>query len=222
MKNANHLRYKKNSIPIWTKRIIISWAACLSVGGIIGSGITATAFHSASINKETASEPNEAYNSKAIVRDLSIVWNNSDFVPIDCALPKELQEYTYYMSNDYVDYSFVLGLMYCESGFQTDCISETEDCGLMQINKLNCDWLSEQLQISDITDPYQNIRAGLYILRQLFEKYDDPAKVAMAYNMGEYGASVLWEQGIYETSYSEKVLAMAEEYREQLENNIKK
>ena len=44
----------------------------------------------------------------------------------------------------------------------------------------------------------------------------------MAYNMGEYGASVLWEQGIYETSYSKKVLAKADEYKEQLENSIKK
>ena len=42
--------------------------------------------------------------------------------------------------------------------------------------------------------------------RQQFEKYDDPHRVLMAYNMGEYGASVLWEQGVFESNYSRKVL----------------
>ena len=53
------------------------------------------------------------------------------------------------------------------------------------------------------------------ILRGLFEKYEDPALVCMAYNLGEYGASVLWDKGIYETSYSRNVLSVADEYEAQ-------
>ena len=82
----------------------------------------------------------------------------------------------------------------------------------MQINECNHAELSDKLGITDFTEPYQNIRAGMYILRRLFEKYDEPALVCTAYNMGEYGASVLWEKGIYETAYSQKVLAKADEY----------
>ena len=39
--------------------------------------------------------------------------------------------------------------------------------------------------------------------------------VCMAYNLGEYGASVLWDKGIYETSYSRNVLSVADEYEAQ-------
>ena len=37
----------------------------------------------------------------------------------------------------------------------------------------------------------------------------------MAYNMGEYGASTLWDKGVYETNYSIKVLTKADEYEAQ-------
>lgn len=55
-------------------------------------------------------------------------------------------------------------------------------------------------------------RAGLYILRGLFEKYNDSSKVVMAYKMGEYGASVLWDKGVYETTASQRVLAQADKF----------
>ena len=102
--------------------------------------------------------------------------------------------------------------MYAESSFRTDVVSDTDDYGLMQINSVNHEKLTENLGITDFTDPYQNIRAGVYILRGLFEKYDDAAKVLMAYNMGDYGASVLWDKGVYSTTYTNKVLAKADEY----------
>lgn len=54
------------------------------------------------------------------------------------------------------------------------------------------------------TDPYQNIRAGVFVLRKLFERYQDTNMVLMAYNMGEDGADRLWEKGIYSTDYTER------------------
>lgn len=99
----------------------------------------------------------------------------------------------------------------------SDCRHCCLCCEYYEINKCNHTELKEALGITDFTEPYQNIRAGLYILRRLFEKYDEPAMVCMAYNMGEYGASVLWDNGVYETSYSQKVLAKAEEYAAQRE-----
>lgn len=226
-RKAYKLGYKKKSIPIWAKRIFISWLICLIIGGAVGSGITTIILRSRGttpINEETAAEPYGTRDGRVFTNEMSMDWGGEfEFVPLKCALPEELQEFTYYLSSGYyIDYSYVMGLMFCESSFRTDCVSGTNDYGLMQINKKNHEWLSKQLGLDDISDPYQNIRAGLFILRQLFEKYDDPAKVTMAYNMGEYGASQLWKQGVYETSYSKKVLAKADEYKAQLENNVKK
>lgn len=148
------------------------------------------------------------------------ITTNADpeFIPLECELSEELQEYTYYLCQDYkVDFYFVMGLMFTESAFVTDSVSDTDDYGLMQINTCNAADLSDKLEISDLLEPYQNIQAGVYILKGLFEKYDDKAIVCMAYNMGEYGASQLWNSGIYSTMYSEKVLSKAEEYSLQTE-----
>lgn len=82
--------------------------------------------------------------------------------------------------------------------------------------------LEAAIGVTDMYDPYQNIRAGLFMLRELFEKYDDPRKVLMAYNMGEYGASVLWEQGVFDTTFTRRVLTTADKYEAEIENNIKK
>ena len=53
-------------------------------------------------------------------------------------------------------------------------------------------------------------------MRGLFEKYDDPAKVLMAYNLGETGAKNLWDRGIYNTSYTDKILNYANKFQEEL------
>ncbi|MDR2775954.1 MAG: AAA family ATPase, partial [Tannerella sp.] len=90
--------------------------------------------------------------------------------------------------------------------------SLTVSLGVAEPDKLTASLASvmtEAIGVDDFLDPTQNIRAGLYILRGLFEKYDDPAKVLMAYNLGESGAKRLWEQGVFETSYTKNILTYA-------------
>ena len=106
-----------------------------------------------------------------------------------------------------------MGLIQTESTFNSDIVSSTNDYGLMQINTVNHGWLQEKLGIKDFLDPYQNTRSGIYILRNLFEKYEDPAKVLMAYNLGETGAKKLWDKGIYETDYTRKVFNNIEQFK---------
>lgn len=194
--------------------------AAFIVGGVIG-GIIVGAKMSISRNAETdgkevqarSSVPYGTRDGKTLTPEGALIIESTDFVPLDCELPAELQEYTYYLCEAYyIDFDFVMALMYAESSFRTDVVSDTDDYGLMQINSVNHEKLSENLGITDFTDPYQNIRAGVYILRGLFEKYDDAAKVLMAYNMGDYGASVLWDKGVYSTTYTNKILAKADEY----------
>ena len=57
----------------------------------------------------------------------------------------------------------------------------------------------------------------MFILRKLFEKYETPAKVLMAYNMGEGGASYLWRQGIFEINYSKSVFQYQQKFNEEIE-----
>ena len=187
------------------------------VGGLI-AGIAVSSHAQGSTEAANAALSSERYGTrdgKQLTEEGVLILESSDFKPLDCALSPELQEYTYYLCEAYyLDFDFVMGMMYTESSFRTDIISSTNDYGLMQINACNHEMLRNKLGITDFTDAYQNIRAGVYILRGLFEKYDDAARVCMAYNMGDYGASVLWDKGIYNTTYSNKVLAKANEYAE--------
>ena len=143
-----------------------------------------------------------------------LIQDEAGFTPLDCELSEELQEFTYYMCRAYyIDFDFAMALMLSESSFNADAVSQDgHDFGLMQIRDCNNDWLKEELGVTDMLNPYENIRAGLYILRGLFEKYNDSSKVVMAYKMGEYGASVLWDKGVYETTASQRVLAQADKF----------
>ena len=214
---------KKNARRKAERSLLLFIICIFLIGAIIGSGVVVVA-HAIS-GKSTAeadtqaTEPYGTRDGRYITENGGITFDyelGSEFEPLECALPVELQEFTYYLCEAYyIDFEFAMALMYTESSFRADVVSGTNDYGLMQINKCNHEELSSALGITDFNEPYQNIRAGLYILRRLFEKYDEPALVCMAYNMGEYGASTLWDKGVYETSYSRKVLAKADEYEAQ-------
>jgi len=153
--------------------------------------------------------------------EMSLAWGgNEKFVPFDCPLDENTQLFIYYLSKGYyIDFPLVMGMIQKESTFQPSIVSATNDYGLMQINIIHLGWLQEQFGITNLLDPTQNVRAGLYILRSLFEKYEDPAKVLMAYNMGESGAKALWDVGIYETEYTKSVFAYADVFENQLLEN---
>ena len=138
------------------------------------------------------------------------------FIPyFDIPLSKELQTYTYDVCEFYEIpeyYELALALMEHESMFVATAIGPTDDYGLMQINKMNHEWLRETLGIKDILNPYENISAGIYILSGYLRKYDDPTQALMCYNMGERGAQRCWTNGIYRTDYSDRILAIYREY----------
>lgn len=148
--------------------------------------------------------------------DLEI--GNLDFKPLHCTMPEEQQEFTYYLCVGYgIDFTLVMALIQTGSDFDPAVISKTNDYGYMQINQINHQWLTDTLGITDFTDPYENIRAGVFMLRKLFERYEKTNMVLMAYNLGENGAARLWGKGIYSTDYTEKVLICQRRFNEQLE-----
>lgn len=176
-------------------------------------------------------EPIEAVDVPQVTTEPTITaepfnWSSAaelGYIPLDVPLDADIQEFIYCLSYDYsIDFPFVMAVIEHESTFKSGVISKTNDYGLMQINIGNHEWLSKTLGIADFTDPYENVRAGLYILKNLFEKYDDPTMVLMAYNMGETGASKLWNNGIYSTTYSQEILAQAELYTQEIERTVEK
>jgi hypothetical protein len=194
------------------KRIIISWMVFILVGFVIGCGVGVLIAH---ISKDKT-----IYGTAADFKEVEMTkeWDAElGFVPLDVPMDEEMQEFIYCLSyaND-IEFPFVMALITQESYFASDIISGTNDYGLMQINTVNHEMLTETLGVSDFLDPYQNTRSGIFILSKLFEKYEDPVKVLMAYNMGETGARRLWNKDVHETKYSNKIMKTAAEYTQQI------
>lgn len=166
-------------------------------------------------------EPDHTPAKELLYEDLEVEAEPEQTAPIyDISLSAELQEYTYNRCEELglvapgVDYPTVLALMSKESGYTAEAVSGTGDYGIMQINTVNHGWLREELGITDFLDAEQSIDAGTEMLARLSEKYGDPHKVLMAYNMGEGGAAKLWAQGITSSEYSRDIMALRAEILE--------
>ena len=229
------MNYSKNlRKAAMAKRIIVSWVIVavvfFLVGGLSGyvlkTHITAKDREKEEIHTSEQSSTETlvygAYDERCSTEEISLDWGvgDLDFKPLDCKMPEEQQEFVYYLCSGYnLDFTLVMALIQHESSFDPNVISNTNDYGYMQINAINHDWLTETIGVTDYTDPYQNIRAGVFVLRKLFERYQDTDMVLMAYNMGENGASRLWEKGIFETDYTQSILTIQEQFNDQLEGD---
>lgn len=203
------------------KRIIISWLVVAVFFTALGFGVSAICV----LGKKGETKPEKEVlifgtpNEKSIESNsLEFSLKSEEFKEANVPLDQELQEFTFYLCMGYhVDYSLVLAVMQVESNFRTDVVSSAGAIGLMQINEINRDFLNEQFGEVNLYNPLDNIKCGVYILRTLFEKYETPQKVLMAYNLGETGASRLWEQGVFEINYSKSVLQIQREVNAELE-----
>ncbi|MDF1495021.1 transglycosylase SLT domain-containing protein [Caproiciproducens sp. CPB-2] len=100
----------------------------------------------------------------------------------------------------------VIALIGVESHYNSKSISKTNDYGLMQINICHRESLERDLQVTDLLDSKQNIKAGVHMLSWIVNKYSNMNQALMVYNNGEAGAQKLWKQGVYSTPYSRKVI----------------
>jgi soluble lytic murein transglycosylase-like protein len=124
----------------------------------------------------------------------------------DCPLSEELQDYIRTLCKEKdVPMDLVIAQIQVESNFRADCVSDTNDYGLMQINKINHGWLKEKYGITDFLDPYQNVLCGINILSGHLRNCGNLEKALMSYNMGTVGADNLWKQGIRTTKYVQKI-----------------
>lgn len=129
--------------------------------------------------------------------DIPLDLNIQDYVMDEC-------------SKRNINPELALAVMSVESDFQYDVISNTNDYGIMQINIVNHQELKETLGINDFLDPYDSIQAGIYMLEQ-YQWCENETQMLMCYNMGVSGAKQVWNKGIYETSYTRKVMEAKKE-----------
>ena len=136
-------------------------------------------------------------------------------------LSHSLQDFIYEICVDEdVPVTLVLAMIETESGFNPEIISPTNDYGLLQINKVNYEWLKKSYRTADMLNPYQNVFCGIKIIGTFIKKYNnDYTKALMAYNMGDYGAKKAWQNGIVSTKYSTKILDLMNKYEEDLKND---
>lgn len=137
----------------------------------------------------------------------------------DTSLPFIYQVHTYALCLEYeVEYELVLAVMNVESEGNPKATNHnkngTVDKGYMQINSLNYEWLKEELGITNFYNPWQNIRAGVFMLSDLTERHSDKHSVLMSYNMGERRTRQLHKQGIYSSKYSRKVVESINQLKE--------
>lgn len=142
------------------------------------------------------------------------------FIALPVALPVDIQQSIASVCDEYnISFSFIMAMIYTESRFQVNAKSRYGDYGLMQINKMNHAWIAKATGVTNFLDPIQNVTAGCYMLAQLFEKYEEPHLVLMAYNLGEQKAKSLWKQNIYSTAYSRQIVNLEMEYSSYIDQN---
>lgn len=131
---------------------------------------------------------------------------DADKLYYDIPLSEELQDYIFSVAKEYgVPAGVIIAVIDQESDFDQYAVGACGEQGYMQIHPCNFDTLREELGVTDLFDAEQNIRSGAYLLSAFFDRYDT-GQALMCYNCGEYGASSLWEQGVYSTEYSESVI----------------
>jgi hypothetical protein len=204
----------------WKRQLILLIVFVFVVGSAFGFflGRMATTAFGAEIESEIIEDtveivPAEPEDVPADEEQFEI----SEPLPVyyDIPLDTDLQDYIRELSEDKnVPMELILAVIYTESNFRITAISKGGDYGLMQINSQYHDYFSEKYGVTDFLDPYQNVYCGTSILAEHLEKYENIHRALMAYNMGAGGAKKAWDNGIYSTQYSEKVVAKYEEYLE--------
>lgn len=176
------------------------------IGGVMGFLIGTK---TAPVKKEIVTEVIEVPVSADELPELEEVFY------YDVPLSHSLQRYIYELcSEENVPVPLVMAMIEYESSFNPEVVSPTEDYGLMQINKINHEWLKEEYRCADMLNPYQNVFCGIKIISKYIEKYEDYDKALMAYNMGEYGAKKAWENEVASTNYSTRILELMAHYEE--------
>jgi soluble lytic murein transglycosylase len=123
-----------------------------------------------------------------------------------------------------LDPALIAAVIYRESRFDPDAVSESGAVGLMQLLPDTAQGIAELtggggFVVSDLNDPEINVRYGSFYLRRLLTKYDGDLELALAaYHAGQGNVDEWLGQGrrieFEETrEYVDDVVELTERYR---------
>lgn len=202
---VDHLR------PILTVAAILIaiFAAAAIIGGWITTAATGLELRNdkPNVDPTVVELPDPLVAEKLIqLSQLEMITEEPAPIVYDVPLSADLQAYIRSKSGTEDRTRLVIAMISVESSFDPSAVSSTDDYGLMQINSINHDWLEETLGITNFLDPYQSVDAGTHMIGELLDDYGDVHLALMAYNMGRTGAKRCWDQGIYSSEYSRKIV----------------
>lgn len=132
-------------------------------------------------------------------------------------MPVIVQVYTYIVCREYgVDYEIVFALIERESLCRWDITGDDgESVGYMQIQERWHKDRMERLGVTDLKNPFQNIRVGVDYMAELLERTGgDNMDMLAAYNYGYAGAKrCLWDEGVHEYSYNTEIMERARQLK---------
>ena len=192
--------YKVRWTPEVKRTLILFLVTIFAAGLVIGLIIGKLVFQVEAIDRLPTEVTEETFESTPVETTVPTIPPKTTDPTVVTTDPPVVE-------TENVPMGLVIAMIDKESTFRASVVSATDDYGLMQINVINHEWLSEQYGITDFLDPYQNVFCGIKILSGHLENYDgDLSRALMAYNMGAGGARRLWNQGIYSTSYTTYIL----------------
>lgn len=161
---------------------------------------------------ETSCETTEKATEETTTEETEIITEKAN--TYDIPLEKDTQDYIKNLCSDLnIPESLVIGIIEVESNFDEKAISSGGDYGLMQINKVNHNWLKEKYHVKDMLDPKDNVLCGASMIAELYHKYGEDLDYAlMCYNCGEGRTKSLVNSGVETTEYCEKVKTAMEKY----------
>jgi soluble lytic murein transglycosylase len=123
-----------------------------------------------------------------------------------------------------VDPALIAAVIYAESRFKSDAVSDAGAIGLMQLLPETGKWIAvttggDRFRVSDLYKPKINVRYGSFYLDLLLEKYEDVRFALAAYHAGQRNAD-RWlagggQIGFADTrDYVDEVLELREVYRD--------
>ena len=130
-----------------------------------------------------------------------------------CPLPKKIQREIFHICEDAaLSFELVMSLICEESRWDPECISDDgKSVGLMQIQEKWHKELMDKTGCTDLTDPVQNVRVGVALLKRHFSTYQDPAWALMAYNGGQAYADRMIKAN-KTSAYAKRILRRAADY----------
>lgn len=128
----------------------------------------------------------------------------------DVPLDHELQDHIFALCEEKcIDPAIIIAMIDKESKFDIDIIGDKgKSYGLMQIQPRWHKERMEELGVTDLLDPYQNVTVGIDILAELLESGKSLEWALMAYNGGHSYANRLEAEGRLST-YADYVLEYA-------------